>query len=126
MAPFLIMEFSGHTTLLALLDAGADVDARDARQRTPLAHATYRRRLDCLRILLTRGADPNALDEDGASVVDIALKAGSDDCASELIKAGGSASSAGDGGAGRLRAAACAGDACLIERLPQLPRVLLV
>ena len=37
--------------------------------------------------------------------------------ASELIKAGGSASSADDGGAGRLRAAACAGDACLIERL---------
>ena len=44
-------------------------------------------------------------------------KAGSDDCASELIKVGGSASSADDGGAGRLRAAACAGDACLIERL---------
>ena len=58
----------------------------------------------------------DALDEDGASVVDIALKAGSDDCASELIKAGGSASSADDGGAARLRAAACAGDACLIER----------
>ena len=55
--------------------------------------------------------------EDGASVVDIALKAGSGDCASELIKAGGSASSADDGGAARLRAAACAGDACLIERL---------
>ena len=90
---------------------------RDARQRTPLAHATYRRRLDCLRILLTRGADPNALDEDGASVVDIALKAGSDDCASELIRAGGSASSADDGGATRLRAAACSGDVCLLERL---------
>ena len=72
---------AGHpTTLLALLDAGAAVDALDHRQRTPLAHATYRRRLDCLRILLSRGADPNALDEDGASVVDIALKAGSDDC----------------------------------------------
>ena len=82
------------------------------------------RRLDCLRILLTRGADPNALDEDGASVVDIALKAGSDDCASELIRAG-AASSADDGGAGRLRAAACAGDACLIERLikGRAPRV---
>ena len=80
-------------------------------------YATYRRRLDCLRILLGRGADPNALDEDGASVVDIALKAGSDDCASELIRAGGSASSADDGGATRLRAAACSGDVCLIERL---------
>ena len=43
--------------------------------------------------------------------------AGSDDCASELIRAGGSASSADDGGATRLRAAACSGDVCLIERL---------
>ena len=64
---------------------------------------------------ITEEEPPDHVGESAARVV--ALKVGSDDCASELIRAGGSASSADDGGAGRLRAAACAGDACLIERL---------
>jgi ankyrin repeat protein len=45
----------------ALLDEGADADARDRRAGwTPLLHAIHRRKLDAVRVLLESGANPNA------------------------------------------------------------------
>ena len=49
--------------LRRLLDAGAPVDARDARRRTALLAATHANRIDAARLLIERGADVNAKDE---------------------------------------------------------------
>jgi ankyrin repeat protein len=47
--------------MAALLDGGADPNARDRRHGwTPLLHALHRRQIDAVRVLLERGADPNA------------------------------------------------------------------
>jgi ankyrin repeat protein len=47
--------------MVALLDAGADPNRRDARSRgwTALMHAVSTRHADAVRLLLNRGADPN-------------------------------------------------------------------
>lgn len=46
----------------ALLDAGADIDARDQDQRTPLLLATHADAIDAAAVLIARGADVNAKD----------------------------------------------------------------
>jgi len=53
--------------IMALLDAGSDVEARDARQGwTALQNAVHTQRIDAVRVLLDRGADPNARAHAGA------------------------------------------------------------
>src|SRR5438034_1745148 len=50
--------------MTALLDGGADPNARDLRNGwTPLLHAIHRRHVDAVRVLLERGADPNLRNE---------------------------------------------------------------
>ena len=44
--------------------AGAKVDARDGRGRTPFHVAAYARKHDAMRALVAAGADPNALESD--------------------------------------------------------------
>lgn len=52
--------------LLLLKQHGADLDQRDKLyQWTPLFHAASDGRVECLRVLLENGADPDALDEKG-------------------------------------------------------------
>lgn len=46
-----------------LLDAGAQIEPRDDRARTPLLLAVTHDRLDAARVLVSRGADPDALDD---------------------------------------------------------------
>ena len=54
--------------MAALLDAGADVEARDTRNEwTALQHAVHTRQVDAVRVLLDRGADPNARIHSAAS-----------------------------------------------------------
>lgn len=46
-----------------LLDAGADLEARDDRDRTALLVASAADHLDAARVLVSAGADPDALDD---------------------------------------------------------------
>ena len=46
------------------MDRGADVDARDADQRTPLHYACANRNMELAMALVDRSADVNARDED--------------------------------------------------------------
>ncbi|CAM9639938.1 unnamed protein product, partial [Scytosiphon promiscuus] len=74
----------------ALLDAGADVDARDERGLTPLHKALERGRLDVFRTLLVHGADADARDPDGRAVLHRAAVADENrvDFVDDLISAG--------------------------------------
>jgi ankyrin repeat protein len=58
-----------------LLGAGADREARDGNGRTPLHVAVYRKQRDAARLLLTNGANANALDRQRYDVVTIAAVA---------------------------------------------------
>jgi len=51
----------------ALLDAGADVNARDRRAETPLHHAALLSRLEVARVLVEGGADVRACSPDGTT-----------------------------------------------------------
>ena len=55
--------------------AGAMVDARDGRGRTPLIVATFARRRDAMRALVAAGANPNALEDDRYDIVTVAAVA---------------------------------------------------
>lgn len=79
----------GDATLLGqLLDGGANVEARDAFDRTPLLRAAFHGHRTAVELLLARGADPNvenmqrrsaliiAADQGHTSVVDLLLEHG--------------------------------------------------
>ncbi|HQU48813.1 MAG TPA: ankyrin repeat domain-containing protein [Casimicrobiaceae bacterium] len=55
--------------------AGAKVDARDGRGRTPFHVAAYARAHDAMKALVAAGADPNALENDRYDAVTIAAVA---------------------------------------------------
>jgi len=58
-----------------LVKAGAPIDARDSRARTPLHVATYMQRPDTARALMRLGADPNALESEQYDIATIAAVA---------------------------------------------------
>jgi len=55
--------------------AGEDKEATDARRRTPLHVAVYRKQRDAARALLRLGADPNRLEIDRYDIITIAAVA---------------------------------------------------
>lgn len=57
----------------ALLDRGADPDARDEEHRTPLMNATMDGHRELVRVLLEAGADPNLRDTDEWTPLDVAV-----------------------------------------------------
>ena len=67
---YCVTRFATNTSLkLAkiLLSKGANVNAQNRLGSTPLAEPVMARRLDCVQLLLERGADPTIRDNDGAS-----------------------------------------------------------
>jgi hypothetical protein len=61
--------------ITALVAKGAKADARDGYGRTPLHVAAYGAKHDAMRALVTRGANPNALENDRYDTVTIAAVA---------------------------------------------------
>jgi ankyrin repeat protein len=65
-------ELDALATAEVLLDAGADVNARDARGRSALHAAAAQGYNDVVKYLVERGADLDAADNDGLKPVDAA------------------------------------------------------
>jgi uncharacterized protein len=63
------------TEIERLVKAGAPIDARDSRARTPLHVATYMQNPDAARAVMRLGADPNALESQQYDIVTIAAVA---------------------------------------------------
>lgn len=63
------------TEIERLVRAGAPIDTRDSRARTPLHVATYMQQPDAARALMRLGADPNALESQQYDIVTIAAVA---------------------------------------------------
>jgi len=59
----------------ALLDHGATIDVRDAKEQTPLRRAVNCRQLEIVRLLVRHGADPKAADRRGVTPLDVARTA---------------------------------------------------
>ena len=71
-----------------LLDAGADIEQRDARGRTPILAATHGKRLAVVEYLITRGADVNAQDRQQDSAFLFAGASGQTDIVRVTLAAG--------------------------------------
>ena len=65
---------SGHGRIAVLLELGADVHASGGRTDSPLHAAAAGRNVGHLRLLLDHGADVDALDDDGRTPLEVALR----------------------------------------------------
>jgi ankyrin repeat protein len=70
--------------LRALIEAGANVNARDAEGATPLHMAAYASRATHVQILLEAGADPLAVTDNGRDATAMARKVKADETAGVL------------------------------------------
>ncbi len=69
----------GHNDIISvMIDHGISANARGLKQRTALMAAAAFNRLETAKILLTKGANPDARDEDGNTAYDVANDRGSD------------------------------------------------
>ena len=59
----------------ALLDHGATIDVRDAKEQTPLRRAVNCGQLEIVRLPVRHGADPKAADRRGVTPLDVARTA---------------------------------------------------
>jgi ankyrin repeat protein len=60
------------TTILALIDGGANIEARDKRARTPLLAAIEYGQDEIVRMLLSKGANTEAMDDEGRTALHFA------------------------------------------------------
>ena len=73
--PLHVAAATGHVPVIELLIArGADIEAPDARQRTPLLHAATHRRSSAAKCLLDHGAELTSRDVDGHTALHIAVQ----------------------------------------------------
>jgi len=67
----------GHKEItLALLKYGVNIDARGVKNRTPLMAAVAFNKTEIVKLLIDHGADTNAKDSDGNSVIQLAQNKG--------------------------------------------------
>ena len=79
----------GHTEVaMALMERGADIDARDDDQRTPLHYACDKGLTKVAMALMERGADIDARDDDQRTPLHYACGEGLTEVAMALIKRG--------------------------------------
>jgi ankyrin repeat protein len=71
------------------LDAGADVNAKGYRERTPLHYAAHGGQKEIAELLIDAGADVNAKDDDGTTPLDRAIQLGHPEIADLLRQHGG-------------------------------------
>jgi len=74
-----VAAIAGDARILELLlqfSTSSVVNARDAREWTPLMEAAHKGHIDCTKLLLQRGADINARDRLGLTATHIACIAG--------------------------------------------------
>ena len=71
-----------------LVEAGADVNARQHGGYGPLHSAANRGAIDLIDLLLDRGADPNAAAEDGRRPIDFARERGHAEAVAHLVARG--------------------------------------
>ncbi|XP_056687023.1 ADP-ribosylation factor GTPase-activating protein AGD3 isoform X2 [Spinacia oleracea] len=75
----LACEYADIGMLELLLQYGANVNASDSRGQTPLHRCVLKRKAVAARLLLTRGADPQAVDGESRTPLDIARETKFDD-----------------------------------------------
>lgn len=90
--PLQLASYYGHeTTALILLDNGAKIDERDGSGRSALHYATMNSESDpeaVVRLLLAKGADPNAKDNIGKAPLLTAVNAGHEILVRLLLESG--------------------------------------
>lgn len=109
---------SGATqSMTALLDAGADANARDNHNRwTPLLHAVHKQRPYAVRLLLEHGADANAAAPGGLTPLFMAAADTDPSTVQTLLEYGANPRAEGPGGATPLTQAVSGGAMSDIDR----------
>jgi ankyrin repeat protein len=111
------------TALTLLLDAGANVNAKGRKAcATPLIAAAARNAPDAVRLLVRRGADIDACDEQGRTALMIAAWHGHPRSVQALLECGADHSLRSDGGTTALMAASLPGEPDrMLQKLNSLP-----
>jgi Ankyrin repeats (3 copies)/Ankyrin repeat len=104
-------------SMAALLDAGADANARDHNNRwTPLLHAVHKQRPQAVRLLLERGADADAAAPGGLTPLLMAAADTDPSTVEVLLEYGANPRAEGPGGATPLTQAVSGGAMTDIDR----------
>ena len=118
--PVGLAAFFGHaSTACLLVDAGADVGAvaRNEMKVQPLHAAAAAKEIDIVRILLDRGADPNARQQVGYTALMECARGGRDDMVSLLLEHGADPALRSDDGKSASDLARDQGHTAIAERL---------
>ena len=95
----------GHTTVLALIQAGAEVNATDRGEYTPLHYAARFGYTQEASVLIANGADVHATNRDGNSPLHMAAQAGHTKTALALIEKGANVNATNNSGSTALHCA---------------------